>query len=84
MFDSIDLPGYVFKSKHRKNVARMRSGGILLGFRENLVNHVQIAPRLALHINNKNKSYTFIDLSKKLNKISQQINKYYDSSSAYV
>jgi hypothetical protein len=35
-------------------------------------------------INNKNKSYTFIDLSKKLNKISQQINKYYDSSSAYV
>jgi hypothetical protein len=32
MFDSIDLPGYVFKSKHRKNVARMRSGGILLGF----------------------------------------------------
>jgi hypothetical protein len=37
MFDSIDLPGYVFKSKHRKNVARMRSGGILLGFRENLV-----------------------------------------------
>ena len=42
MFDSIDLPGYVFKSKHRKNVARMRSGGILLGFRENLVNHVQI------------------------------------------
>ena len=37
MFDSIDLPGYVFKSKHRKNVARM-----LLGFRENLVNHVQI------------------------------------------
>jgi hypothetical protein len=29
MFDSIDLPGYVFKSKHRKNVARMRSGGIL-------------------------------------------------------
>ena len=42
MFDSIDLPGYVSKSKHRKNVARMRSGGILLGFRENLVNHVQI------------------------------------------
>ena len=42
MFDSIDLPGYVFKSKHRKNVARRRSGGILLGFRENLVNHVQI------------------------------------------
>jgi hypothetical protein len=41
-FDSIDLPGYVFKSKHRTNVARMRSGGILLGFRENLVNHVQI------------------------------------------
>jgi hypothetical protein len=35
MFDSIDLPGYVFKSKHRKNVARMRTGGILLGFREN-------------------------------------------------
>jgi hypothetical protein len=22
MFDSIDLPGYVFKSKHRKNVAQ--------------------------------------------------------------
>jgi hypothetical protein len=42
MFDSIDIPGYAFKSKHRKNVARMRSGGILLGFRENLVNHVQI------------------------------------------
>ena len=42
MFDSIDLPGYVFKSKHRQNVARMRSGGILLGLRENLVNHVQI------------------------------------------
>jgi hypothetical protein len=46
MFDSIDLPGYVFKSKHRTNVARMRSGGIyiyiLLGFRENLLNHVQI------------------------------------------
>jgi hypothetical protein len=34
MFDSIDLPGYVFKSKHRKNVDRMRSGGILLGFRD--------------------------------------------------
>ena len=42
--DSIDLPGYVFKSKHRTNVASMRSGGIyiLLGFRENLLNHVQI------------------------------------------
>jgi hypothetical protein len=38
----IDIPGYAFKSKHRKNVARMRSGGILSGFRENLVNHVQI------------------------------------------
>jgi hypothetical protein len=42
MFDSIDLPGYLFKSKHRKNVTRRRSGGILVGFRENLVNHIQI------------------------------------------
>jgi hypothetical protein len=29
-------------SKHRKNVTRWRSGDILVGFRENLVNHVQI------------------------------------------
>ena len=32
--DEIKLPGYVFKLKNRKKTARVKSGGILLGFKE--------------------------------------------------
>ena len=35
-FDQIDIPGYVFKLKNRKTKSRNKSGGIALGFKEQL------------------------------------------------
>lgn len=32
--DEIKLPGYIFKLKNRKKIANVKSGGILLGFKD--------------------------------------------------
>jgi exonuclease III len=34
--DQIDIPGYVFKLKNRKTKSTNKSGGIALGFKEQL------------------------------------------------
>jgi hypothetical protein len=32
--DELKLPGYIFKLKNRKKIAKVKSGGILLGFKD--------------------------------------------------
>ena len=40
--DSPKLPGYVFEMKNRKNVRKKKSGGIILGFKEELKEYIDI------------------------------------------
>ncbi|XP_063408710.1 uncharacterized protein LOC134692190 [Mytilus trossulus] len=41
--DVIDLPGYKFVMKNRSHLNRVKSGGIVLGFKESLSDHISAA-----------------------------------------
>jgi hypothetical protein len=38
--DIITLPGYKFVMKNRKKITKNRSGGIMVGFKDNLAKHI--------------------------------------------
>jgi hypothetical protein len=40
--DIITLPGYKFVMKNRKKITKNRSGGIMVGFKDNLAKHIGI------------------------------------------
>ena len=40
--DVIDLPGYKFVMKNRSHLNRVKSGGIVLGFKESLSDHISV------------------------------------------
>jgi hypothetical protein len=40
--DIITLPGYKFVMKNRKKITKNRSGGIMVGFKDNLAKHIDI------------------------------------------
>ena len=39
--DTIELPGYIFKMKNRKKIAR-KSGGMILAYKESLENYIEL------------------------------------------
>lgn len=39
--DQINIPGFKFKMKNRTKIAKKRSGGIVVGYRESLENNIQ-------------------------------------------
>ncbi|CAG2223181.1 unnamed protein product [Mytilus edulis] len=40
--DEICIPGYKIKAKNRRKISRVKSGGIVLGFRENISDCIQV------------------------------------------
>jgi hypothetical protein len=38
----VDFPGFKFIMKNRRNIAYRRSGGIMVGYRDTLVNMIEI------------------------------------------
>jgi tRNA-binding EMAP/Myf-like protein len=39
--DTIELPGYIFKTKNRKKIGRI-SGGMILAYKESLENYIEL------------------------------------------
>ena len=40
--DELKLPGYIFKMKNRKMISRVKSGGIVLGYKNVLSEHIEV------------------------------------------